>query len=181
MDIFVNNVVNSVVVGSTTENSRFWQTLDNGGDNDNATSFFVVSVLNDADASSVKDAVNGTKLLYFDNNGNIFVRPAGAESDYDPSCINKGKCTLVNNPLTFSGFDAEAKDGGVTANFLKSQAAKNTQMTFGDPAKYLGLQYVNGQTFTNKRIIMSPNLKWIIYTDVNWRQRKDFIQPHARW
>ena len=61
MDIFVNNVVNSVV-GSTAENSRFWQTLDHD-QNENATSFFVVSVLNDTDASFVKDAVNGKKTL----------------------------------------------------------------------------------------------------------------------
>ena len=152
------------------DNERFWQTIEGLPDNIVSPSFFVVKVMTEAEGQFIRDAINGAKVLYFDEHGNIFVRPGTKEdTSFDDLCpettvdgseakIRVGvgsSCLLINNPLTEAKMN---RTGIITQGFLQTNRAKDTIMSFKDPSTVIGADYTRGNPFTNKKIVMAPSL-----------------------
>jgi len=143
-------------------NKLFWQTIEGLSDDIVSPSFFVVKVMSKDDGKLIRDAIKGDKVLYFDKHGNIFVRPGTKDdTDFGELCPEMKGCVLINNPLTKD----QMSGGEITQRFLKQSVVKNTITSFKDPSTKIGSDYTRGNTFTNKKIVMAPSLKWIIYTD----------------
>ena len=165
MTSFITRISPAPPLDESEDNDRFWQNVEGLDENSVKPSFFVVKVMTAEEGILIKEGIEGEKILYFDGGGNIFVRPGGEEdTDFSSLCTADGlandKCILINNPLT-----SEMNGGNITQNFLKN--TKSNIMTYKNPTTVIENAYTSGQTFTNKKLIMSPSLKWILYTDAN--------------
>ena len=184
-DVFIKRISpdpDTQPLNQTDDNERFWQTIEGLPDNIVTPSFFVIKVMTEAEGQFIREAINGAKVLYFDEHGNIFVRPGNKDNtEFEELCPGEtvngqipfetrvgvdSSCLLINNPLTEVPF-SKNRTGIITQGFLQTNRAKNTIMSFKDPSTIIDSDYTDGNTFTNKKIILAPSLKWIIYTDDN--------------